>query len=219
MSPLQLRAGTARQLADYVMHQLDHLFPHAPNGAELLQAHVPGALQRIKPILSACKAFRQDAFDHFNSMQYATFVYLLANELWQHGAGQEQFALCERLFLLNKALAGLDLYYKIAMPEVFFLSHGSGSVLANTEYGNKLVLFHNVTVGRYGESRPTIGQHVILFPGVIVAGNSMIGNGAVISAGLSIINQAVPDDCVVFAGPAGLVFKPKKKSYAAEFFR
>lgn len=219
MNELKLRTGTAGQLADYVIRQLDHLFPVAANGAELLQLHVPGALQRIRPILSACRAFRHDEFDHFNSMQYATFVYLLANELWLHGQDQEEFALCERLFLLNKALAGLDVYYKIDMPEVFFLSHGSGSVLANTVYGNKLVLFHNVTVGRYGASRPTIGQRVILFPNVIVAGNSVIGDGAVISAGVTVINQTVPNDCLVFAGPHGLVFKPKKKNYESEFFR
>jgi serine O-acetyltransferase len=44
-------------------------------------------------------------------------------------------------------LNGLDLYYQVEMPEVFFLDHAVGRVLGNGKYGNYFAFLQNCTVG------------------------------------------------------------------------
>src|SRR3990167_5876802 len=75
-----------------------------------------------------------------------------------------------RLFLMNKALNGIDLFYEIAMPEVFYIGHSVGIVLAKATYGNYLVLYQNSTVGRHLSRVPVLGEGVILYPNTAVIG-------------------------------------------------
>ena len=81
---ISLRAGTPAALASYVATQLNNLFPAEGLDADVerLSALVPAALLRMQPILSAVRNFEPRRFDHFHSLQYATFLYLLGNEDW-----------------------------------------------------------------------------------------------------------------------------------------
>lgn len=212
---LQVRAGDIIDLTQYVAAQLHNMFPDGglKQDVELLVDSVPQALGRMRPILRTVHAFETDKFDHFNSLQYATFLYLVANECWRMGLSNP---IKERLFSLNKALNSIDLFYSVEMPEVFFVSHGVGSVLGNAEYGNQLVFFQNVTVGRVGNDRPKIGENVVLYPGAIVTGCSEVGNNCVVSAGTVIHGACVPDNVVVGQKQGGgLEFKSLKRDYLA----
>jgi serine O-acetyltransferase len=37
--------------------------------------------------------------------------------------------LADRIYYLNKALNGLDLFYEVEMPDVFYLDHPVGTVI------------------------------------------------------------------------------------------
>lgn len=215
---LTLRTGTAERLARHVAMQLANLFPDESMDADvdsLLQL-VPRALERMRPILAAVRNFDPNYFNHLNSLQYTSFLYLLANERWRSGAGD---ALAERLFCLNRALNAVDLFYAVELPTVFFVSHGLSAVLGSATYGDRLVFFQNVTVGRVGSQKPVLGREVVLFPGAQVTGNAVIGDRCVVSAGTHVHGLSVPDDTVVFSSPHGVVLKTRRKDYIGLYLR
>jgi serine O-acetyltransferase len=215
---MKLRIGSSEQLARYVALQLDRLFPDAglPSDLERIMGALPAALERMRPILASVRAFVPDSFDHFNSLQYTSLLYLLGNELWR---ADSQAGMAERLFCLNRALNSIDLFPAVRLPEVFFISHGLSSVLGNVEYGNRLVVFQNVTVGRIGADRPQIGSNVVLYPGATVTGRSTIGNNSLVAAGAVIHNQSIPDDSIAGTRGTGLVITARKKDYIGLYLR
>lgn len=209
---LKLRAGNVVDLACYVAAQLHNMFPAdgMEQDVEMMINIMPQALERMRPILGAVRAFEPDTFNHFNSMQYATFLYLLGNEHWKI---ESSCLIADRLFCLNRALNAMDLFYGLEMPEIFLVAHGVGAVLGNATYGNRLVFFQNVTVGRVGDHRPTIGENVILYPGATITGRSEIGSNSVVSAGVVVHDISVPDNVVVMLNGPELMFQPLKRDY------
>jgi serine O-acetyltransferase len=216
--PLGLRAGTGQRLLRFTAAQLNNLMPEDGLEADVaaLEPLVPRALERMRPILAAVRNFDPDRFNHLNSLQYATYLYLLANEQWHQ---DPKTTLTDRLFCLNRALNCIDLFYVVPMPAVFFLSHGLGAVLGNASYGNRLVVFQGVTVGRVGDDRPVIGDNVVLFPGATVTGRSTIGDNVVIATGTRVHGLDVPPDTVVSSQGDKLVLKPRTRDYMAIYFR
>ncbi len=218
-APLSLRAGTPAALARYVATQLNNLFPDVGLDADIERLHslVPCALERMRPILAAVRNFERDRFDHFHSLQYATFLYLLGNQDWHaHGSN----AMADRLYGLNRTLSSLDLFYSVRMPEVFFLSHALCAVLGNATYGTNLVVFQGVTVGRVGDARPEIGANVVLYPGAQITGSARVGDACVVGAGVSLHGVTVPRDSVVLLDAEGRqVIRPRTKAYGSHYFR
>lgn len=215
---LKLIAGSMTKLAHYVAVQLHQMFPFGgvEQDIDAILDVMPQALERMRPILNTVKAFEPEVFNHFNSLQYATFLYFLGNEHWKRCSST---AMVDRLFCLNRMLNAMDLFCGVEMPEIFFISHGVGSVLGNATYGNQLVFFQNVTVGRVGDNRPTIGENVILYPSVVVTGCSEIGDNSVVSAGVVIHNISVPDNVVVTCNDSQVVFQSRKRDYLSLYLR
>jgi serine O-acetyltransferase len=215
---LVLRAGSAVDLARYVAKQLESLFPAEGLEAdtERLSALLPSALERLRPILASVRNFDPTTFNHFNSLQYATFLYLLSNEQWRCSPSD---AMADRLFCLNRALNAIDLFFAVQMPEIFFISHGLGSVIGNATYGERLVTFQNVTVGRVGDDRPQVGARVVLYPGAVVTGRAIIGEGSVVAAGTVVHGITVPPDVVVTSLGGEIVFRPRTRDFISLYFR
>jgi serine O-acetyltransferase len=215
---LTLRAGNVLSLARYVATQLNNMFPAGgmESDVDQVMAVLPAALERLLPITFAVRSYEPGFFNHFHTLQYATLLYLLGNEQWQT---EPTSGLADRLFCLNRSLNSIDLFHAVKMPEVFFISHGLGTVLGNAIYGTRLVVFQNVTVGRVGEDKPVVGQNVVLYPGAIVTGSAVIGENSVISAGTVVHGTRVPENTIATGRGRKLVFQPRKRDYAALYFR
>ena len=215
---LRLSLGSASALVDYVLRQLDNFFPDgATDQRQALDAHILAALKRLQHTINAVRWWPEDEFDHLHSSQYAIFLYTLANTLWRAGVPRP---LCNKLFGLNKALNGIDLFYEIEMPEVFFIGHSVGIVLAKASYGERLVLYQGCTVGKSHGVAPVIGANVLMYPGSAIIGRCQIGDGSVIAQGVGVINQSTPGDCLVFAGHGGkLLLKPPTLDALGDIFR
>jgi serine O-acetyltransferase len=177
---------------------------------------LPVALHRIRPIIAAVTIYEPDAFDHFHSLQYSSLLYLLGNVQWHLDPTN---SIGDRLFCLNRALNSLDLHHAVTMPEVFFISHGLGAVLGNARYGDRLVVFQGVTVGRVGQARPVLGNNVVLYPGATVTGNCVVGDNCVIGAGTVLHGANVPSDSIVTQRGGELIFEPRKRDYSALYYR
>lgn len=219
---MRLIDHTQASLLDYTCAQLGCFFPSG-DGAALrhrLERHLPQALERLAHCIDQVRMWQPGQFNYLNSSQYCLYLYFLANTVWREERSEEAVGAATRLFLLNKALNGIDLFYEIAMPEVFFIGHSVGIVLAKATYGNYLVLYQNSTVGKNHGVAPVLGEGVILYPNSAIIGRCRIGDNTTVSQGTGVINRDTPGDCMVFAGTAGeLTIKAAKRPLIDDFFR
>jgi serine O-acetyltransferase len=216
---MHLLNHTPASLLDYTCAQLVNFFPSGDAAAlrRRLELSLPCALERLAHCIGHVRMWKAGQFNYLNSSQYCIYLYFLANSVWREHQDAES---ATRLFLLNKALNGIDLFYEIAMPEVFFIGHSVGIVLAKASYGNYLVLYQNATVGKNHGVAPTLGEGVILYPNSAIIGRCHIGKNTVVSQGTSVINRDTPGDCLVFPGNAGeLHFTSPKRALIEDFFR
>jgi serine O-acetyltransferase len=193
-----------------------------PDGREevfrsVVDAHLDEALERLHHCINACAPWRPDEFNVLQSSQHTIFLYYLGNTIWKRSGDTEAPT---RLFLMNKAFNGIDLFYEIAMPEVFYIGHSVGIVLAKATYGNYLVLYQNSTVGRHKDQIPVLGDRVVLYPNTAVIGRSVVEDDAVVSQGVSVVNKHVPKASIAFPGcPGELTFRPRPDDLIGEYFR
>lgn len=216
---MKLRGHTRESLLAYTVAQCAFVVPDGREAVfrAVVDAHLDEALERLHRCINACAPWRPDEFNVLQSSQHTTYLYYLANTIWARSGDTEAPT---RLFLMNKAFNGIDLFYEIAMPEVFYIGHSVGIVLAKATYGNHLVLYQNVTVGRHKDHIPVIGDRVVLYPGSAVAAGSVVEDDVVVSQGVRVINKRVPRGMIAFAGASGeLVFRPRPGDLLQEYFR
>ena len=205
-------------LSYYVKKQINHFFPDGKSSEfALIDRHLDESLERTLYCISKVKMWQADQFDVLHSSQYCTFLYYLANTIWQHEKAKN---ICTKLFFLNKSLNGIDCFYEIELPRVFLIAHSVGIVLAKATYGNYLVLYQNSTVGKNHGIAPVIEDNVILFANTAVIGRSLVKKGSVVSQGVSVLNRDTEASSLVYQGEAGsLVFKKPSHSIIEGFFR
>ena len=216
---MKLVDHTRESLLAYVTAQCAHV---VPDGREtefrkVADAHFDQALERMHVCINACAPWRPDQFNVLQSSQHCIFLYFLSNTIW---AESGETAAPTRLFLMNKAFNGIDLFYEIGMPPVFYIGHSVGIVLAKATYGNFLVLYQNSTVGRHKADIPVIGEGVVIYPNSCVIGRSVVEDGGVVSQGTRVINRHVPAGQVAYNGEGGqLALRPGAPDLLDEYFR
>lgn len=215
MNIANLEAGL---LGAYCREQLRRLVPFGDEADfPLIDKHLPEALKRLDHCIANVRWWQPGHFDILHSSQYCTFIYYLSNTIWR---AEKSKSLCTKLFLLNKQLNAIDLFYEIDMPEVFFIGHSVGIVLAKATYGNHLVLYQNSTVGKNHGNAPVLEDGVILYPNTAVIGGSLVRQRSVIAQGVSVINRETEADHIAFQGPGNtLVFKKPDHDILRDFFR
>lgn len=134
-------------------------------------------------------------FNHLNSDHYSMYLYILSNIVWEHSKDSR---LPTKIFLLNKALHGIDVFYTVKLPKIFLFCHPLGTVLGNAKYSDYFIVYQNCTVG--GDSMgkyPKFEQGVLLYSGVSVIGDSLIGTNTIFGAQSSIVSSEVKSDSLV----------------------
>ena len=211
LSRSELSAYVARQLATFYPDGLD------ADASTILAVHMDAALARLGRCINEVRWWAADEFDHLHSTQYTLFLYYLANTIWKATGNR---TLCTKLFGLNKALNGIDLFYEIDMPEVMFIGHSVGIVFAKATYGNYLIVYQNSTVGKNHGVAPVLGEGVIMYPGTAIIGRCQVGDGTVVSQGTSLVNTDSPGHCTVYTGESGqVVCKPTRRNALQDIFR
>jgi len=216
---VKLRGHTRESLLAYTVAQCAAVVPDGREAAfrAAADAHLDEALERLSVCIDACAPWRPGEFNVLQSSQHTIYLYYLANTIWRRSGDSEAPT---RLFLMNKAFNGIDLFYEIAMPKVFYIGHSVGIVLAKATYGEHLVLYQGTTVGRHKDQIPVIGDRVVLYPGSAVAGGAVVEDDVVVSQGVRVINRRAPRGMIAFAGQGGdLVFRPRPDDLLQEYFR
>lgn len=204
-------------LAPFVARQLGNFYPDGHDSRAAIEAAMPAALDRTRLCISQVRQWQVGGFDRLNSGQYATLLYFLSNEIHLR---HDDAGTAIRLFLLNKALHGLELFHELALPDVFMLGHTPGIVLAKANYGSHLMLHQGCTVGRKitGE-RPILEARVVMFPGSMVIGNCHVRSNTTIAPGVCLVDMDTPGDCYVLPGPKGRpVIKAAKRDVWKDYF-
>ena len=204
-----------QDLATYVIRQLDHFFPDGRAASEIADG-LEAVLDRVERCFRAIdnKYFRVDAqarFNHLHSDQYAMFLYLLANTLYRRGVDQR---LCDKVYCLNKALHGIDVYYEVELPDIFLFGHAVGTVLGRARYANHFLIQQNCTVGASREARPgeqaefpVIGEYVAIYAGASVLGKCQIGDNCKIAAHSAVLDQDLAANTIYIGTRASHVLK------------
>lgn len=208
----------AAKLAAYCKEQLRRLVPFGDEtDFGLIDIHLSEALARLDHCISAIRIWKAGSFDVLHSLQYCTFLYYLSNTIWRK---EKAVTLCTKIFLLNKQLNAIDIFYEIEMPEVFLINHSVGIVLAKASYGNYFMIHQNCTVGKNRGVAPVIEEGVILFPNSVVVGKSLIRRRSIIAQGVGVVDRDTQANRIAFQGPENsLVFKPDKRDILSIFFR
>lgn len=207
-------------LYSYVVRLLSHYLPDGMTKPAHGLALFDMALQRIENCFSKIKRkyyFDNGGFlfDHLNCDHMATLLYFYGNTIWRETGDCD---LPTRLFYLNKIMHGLDLFYSLKMPDVFFLIHPVGTVLGNAEYGDYLVVYQNCTVGSVKTIYPRFGNGTILYSKSSVIGNCTLGNDVVIAANTLLIDTNVPGNTVVTGHFPANRFRTNKQSVRSRCF-
>lgn len=215
---MRLKHISRDQLTEYLVKQLSNFFPDSHTDARVvLERSLDEALARVNVCINAVKLWRPDEFDYLHSSQYATFLYFLSNTIWRNEKNER---VCTKLFYLNKALNGIDCFYEVEMPDIFFIGHSVGIVLAKARYSNYFVVYQNSTVGKNHGVAPVLEEGVIMYPNSAIIGSARIRKDTIVAQGVSVINRDTVGSSMVFQGEAGkLIHKPMKHNILADFFR
>jgi serine O-acetyltransferase len=129
---------SSTELSSYTRGQISHLFPDRCEVEDTVFEELQtDALLKLNRCFSEIdnKYFRNGKkvfFNHLNGDQYSMFLYLmsfLANDVYKNQN------LASKLYLLNKMLHGIDVFYEVTLPEIFLFVHPVGTVLGRAKYG------------------------------------------------------------------------------------
>lgn len=203
LTPLALTALAASQV--------NTMFPDGDeiDNRELLPA-ANRALQRLEYCFGRInnKYFfdgEKAIFDHLHGDQYAMWLYLLSNQLFLDRAS---ISACKKLFLLNKALHGCDIYYEVELPSIFLLVHPLGTVLGRAKYNDYLIAYQRVSVGSNHNVYPNLGAHLTLHPGSAVLGNSNVSDLCSIAAESLLLDHDLPSNSIYIGNPRDHMIRP-----------
>lgn len=122
---------------------------------------------------------------------FAVFIYFFHPRLMPIGIYRvSSFFYRKRIKLLaqffsfiNQIFFGLEISPRVKIGRGFFMPHSRATVIGAKEIGNYVTVYQNVTIGaKYldfdynSETRPVIGNHVIIGTGATVLGGIKVGN-------------------------------------------
>lgn len=144
---------------------------------------------------------------------HAIAIYRLAHELYRLEIPQIPRIMSEHAH----ARTGIDIHPGARIGRRFFVDHGTGVVVGETsEIGNRVRMYHGVTLGAFSPRRgqtirgtkrhPTICDDVTIYPGAtILGGDTVIGEGSVINGNAYVTESVPPNSRVVPEAPRQMV--------------
>ncbi|MHB8646960.1 MAG: LbetaH domain-containing protein [Thermomicrobiales bacterium] len=212
----------AAEFATYLCAQVNHSFPDGRDvRPEQIRKAVNTGLERVEYCFSysALPHYYTDSestLNHLHSDQYATFLWFVANSLWQI---EGRTPVADKLYGLNKALHGLDCMYDTHLPDIFTLRHCVGTVLGKARYANFFVALQGCTVGEHNGKYPAMGIGVALAAHASIIGNCTIGKRVSIGSNTAVFERDIHDDTTVYRDSNGaIVHRASAISYAQRLF-
>ena len=208
-------------LVSYITKQLNCYFPDDDIvDLDDVESIIYDVINRIELCFNTINLpyYRKDGnpyFNHLHGDHYSSFLYLLSRHAYLNGME----SLACKVFLLNKALFGIDAFYTIELPESFIFVHPIGTILGRAKYSNYFVVYQGVTIGANSEGTyPSFSEKTILFSNSSVIGNSYIGNNFIIGAKSSIIDSSIADNKIVVGNFPNHRILPNSSNHINKYF-
>lgn len=216
-SLIQLRDSSRRELLDYLVAQLNHLYPDGKGDVrQVVDKDLDEALDRLRQCINSVVLWRENEFHYLHSEQNTIFLYYLANTIWRNRQNEN---VCTKLFYLNKTLNGFQCFYNTPMPDRFFVGHSVGIVLVNTTYPEYFAIYQNCTVGKNHGEGPVLEEGIVMYPNSAIIGNCHVLPRTYLAQGCSLINRDTPGNVVAFSNAGAMTFKTPKRDILADIFR
>lgn len=204
---------TQTELARLLQRQIDALFMITEDERSWVSEAMDAALRRAHHCFAHTdnKYYRRHGavqFNPFHSGQYSIFLYFASNEIFRADPVRRQLA--DKVYYLNKALNGLDLFYEVEMPDIFFLDHPVGSVIGRAKIGERFTFAQNCTVGNNKGAYPTIGRNVTMMSGAKIVGSCRIGDNVICAGNSYVKDLDVPANSIVFGQSPDNTIKPRR---------
>jgi serine O-acetyltransferase len=179
-----------------VLTQVSNLLGYdAASFKNAVRAALPNTIDRYRFCLDKKNIKHKPTYVYYHADEYAAFLYFLSNELWKQ---TQEGSLAEKIYLLNRYINNLDIFYDRELPNIFHLEHPVGAVIGRASFKDYLVVHQGVTIGgNMNLELPTFDENVVIYTGAMVLGRSSIGKNCQIGAGVMIHNEHIPDNTTV----------------------
>lgn len=195
----------------YALH-INKLLRQYLNAEADCTLYIGEALERTERCLKHTKSkYATEEINIYHTIQFAILLYYLSNTAFHAGCME----LCNQVYYLNKIMHAIDWFYAIDLPEYWYAEHPLGSVLGRACYNNGLMIYQGCTIGGNMGLKdekieyPTLGKNVIMFANSAILGSCKIGDNVIVSAGARLINEEIPDNCLVFGQSPNIAIKQK----------
>lgn len=199
-------------IAEITRHQLEHMFLLTEEETCILKhggVFAEAEEKTIQSLSGFTNKYFNGKINAFNGVMYCNFLYQLSRGVYRGGNTE----LADKLYSLNRMLHGVELFYEISLPAHWSCEHPLGAVMGRAQYGDYFFFYQGCTVGgsrHQGRlSYPTIGSHVMMYSNSKVLGRSHIGDYVTLSANAYVINEDIPDNCMVFGQSPNLIIKKR----------
>jgi serine O-acetyltransferase len=211
------------ELCSYYSRQLNNFFPDSSVVAkEDISRVIDTSLDRLNHCFKhvAFKRYCIDAgtvYNHLYADHNIVFNWFLSNTAHRISENKN---LSSKLYYLNKAMHSFDCMYDTALPDIFLIFHGAGTMLGKAEYNDFFVSLQGCTVGSQKGAYPRIGKGVALTANSSIIGDCEIGNRVSVSTRACVFSKNIPPDNSVYINwdTGKLEVKPSKECYAQQFF-
>ena len=77
-------------------------------------------------------------------------------------------------------------------------------IVRGAQLGSGCIIFQNVTIGKWRNKVPKLGNNVVVFPHALILGDVEIGDNCIIGGG-SVVTKSIPPNKVVVGNPARII--------------
>ena len=199
-----------QSLESYVIKQLNNFFPTSNKiKKNQVKKEIKFSFERSVYCFEKIKTkyFNNNKSLHLNSEKYSIFLYFLSNELYK----AKKIEIAEKAYYLNKILNGIDIFYEVEMPDIFYLIHPVGTVLGKAKYKNFFVAYQNCTVGANKNIFPNIEEYVTMRPGSKIIGNCRINSNCDIGLNAVVLDKNIKSNSIYLGDPNNFKIIANKK--------
>ncbi len=153
--------------------------------------------------------------------RFPTLAIIILLRIIQHVHNRAMSFPFKYLYFRKRMKTGIQIPLSVKIGKGCLFCHFSCIVFAEgVKVGDFCSIHQGVTIGRSfsggKKGVPTIGNHVILFPGSKVIGNVHIGNNVIVGTNAVVLDD-VPDNSVVAGIPAHIVSNDSNRALSEEW--
>jgi serine O-acetyltransferase len=149
-----------------------------------------------------------------NNAQYTIFLYHLSRALFISGNREA----ADRIYSLLRMASGVDLYYEVELPELWFCDHPLGTVIGRGKFARtaSLVISQNCNIGNNKQAYPAINGNLYMYPNSSLLGDAVVEGNVVLANGACAVDAGKLKDCILFGRSPDLTVKPLSGAQFAE---